>query len=258
MGTNATWQKGLDLAVKLGGEEFHETVKFLKEIDEGVAEVLVEQVFGENLAAELLPLEDQELCTIASLVVQDHQQQLMWHLKGSHRVGISPDTLLGVIVHCIPFSGMPKGIRALRTFHTWVTESEIDFTPKTSEQVYGSSEPDLTALGKEMGGKIYADYEGLENAVSSIDPILKDKVTRGIFGRFYGRNDLNMRQRQLTAVTILTSLQRLPQLESHIKGALMVGCTADEIRAAIIIMHIYAGWPATLNALQVLVKVTTS
>lgn len=43
----------------------------------------------------------------------------------------------------------------------------------------------------------------------------------------------------------------LPQLKVHIKAALNVGCTQEEIKEVIIQMAAYAGFPAALNAMFV-------
>jgi 4-carboxymuconolactone decarboxylase len=51
-------------------------------------------------------------------------------------------------------------------------------------------------------------------------------------------------------VAALTALGTAgPQLRTHIRGALNVGWTRDEIVEVIMQMAVYAGFPATLNGL---------
>ena len=40
-----------------------------------------------------------------------------------------------------------------------------------------------------------------------------------------------------------------PQLKVHLKAALNVGCTEDEIKEVILQMSVYAGFPASLNGM---------
>lgn len=237
---------------KLAGVQFREVKETLNELDQALADAFENYVFEDVFANCKLNIKEMELCIISSLLVQNHIDQLDYHFNVSRKANVDLSEIYGVILHCIPFSGWPKGSTAIKAFMHWLDENNLTFDRKTTAEIYGSDNPDFAKLGFENGGKIYSDYSGLEESVSNIEEGLEKYVTEGIFGRFYGRNDLTLRLRQLTAVAILTSLSRLPQLKSHIKGALLVGCSAEEVREVIKLMHIYAGWPATLNALAVL------
>jgi 4-carboxymuconolactone decarboxylase len=65
------------------------------------------------------------------------------------------------------------------------------------------------------------------------------------------RPGLDRRSRQLATIAALTALGHAPQLEVHIRGALNVGCTRQEIVEVILQMAVYAGFPAAINALNV-------
>jgi len=66
------------------------------------------------------------------------------------------------------------------------------------------------------------------------------------------RPGLDRRSRQFATIAALTALgNAAPQLKVHIAGALNVGCTAQEIVEVILQMAVYAGFPATINALNV-------
>lgn len=234
-----------------GRPDFAVANEQLGRIDAALADAL-ENYVADVLANCSLDKREMELCVIASLVVQSHTDQLEFHFDAALGANAGLAEIFGVIVHCIPFSGWPKGTAAIGAFMSWVEKTGLTFETRTLTQVYGSRHPDFGRLGAEQGGRIYSDYPALERAVADHDEVLVRYVTEGVFGRFYGRRDLTLRLRQLTAVAILTSLGRLPQLESHIKGAKRVGCAGAEIRDVIKLMHLYAGWPATLNALAVL------
>ena len=62
---------------------------------------------------------------------------------------------------------------------------------------------------------------------------------------------LNTRLRLLSAIGMLTAMQREDMLADWIKAALKHGCTKEEVREVIIMMSIYAGWPVTRRGLAV-------
>lgn len=76
------------------------------------------------------------------------------------------------------------------------------------------------------------------------------------FTDIYSRGVLDNKTRELLAIAALTSLGNAePQLESHIRGALHVGCSTGEIIEAIIQMSVFAGFPRTINSLTVARKI---
>lgn len=70
------------------------------------------------------------------------------------------------------------------------------------------------------------------------------------FGDIYSRPQLDLKTREIGVVAALTALgNATPQLKVHIRGALNVGCTREEIVEIIMQMAVYAGFPAALNGL---------
>jgi 4-carboxymuconolactone decarboxylase len=68
------------------------------------------------------------------------------------------------------------------------------------------------------------------------------------YGDIYSRSGLDLKYREIATVAALTALGNAqPQLQSHIEGALNVGCTREEIIEVIIQMAVYAGFPAAIN-----------
>ncbi len=87
-------------------------------------------------------------------------------------------------------------------------------------------------------------------SLKDISPELARFVTEFAFGDIYSRPGLNLKTRQLLTIVSLVTLGSAPlQLKSHIKGALNVGCTKQEIVEAILQMSVYAGFPKAMNAM---------
>lgn len=86
--------------------------------------------------------------------------------------------------------------------------------------------------------------------LSGIAPDLARMVVEFCYGDVFARPGLQARHRQLAALGALTVLGNAQsQLRFHIAGALNVGCSPTEIVETLIHLVVYAGFPASLNAL---------
>ncbi|WP_437321274.1 carboxymuconolactone decarboxylase family protein [Sorangium sp. So ce385] len=76
------------------------------------------------------------------------------------------------------------------------------------------------------------------------------------FGDIYARPGLDLRTRLLTAVAALAAVgdSEVP-LGNHLRYALNVGCTREEIVETIMQVSVYAGFPRAVKGLAVLEKV---
>ena len=87
-------------------------------------------------------------------------------------------------------------------------------------------------------------------------PALSDFVIAFAFGDIYARQQLSLRERQIATVASLASLgHALPQLKSHVNGALNLGITKTEIVEILMQMAVYAGFPASINAIMAAAEV---
>ena len=69
---------------------------------------------------------------------------------------------------------------------------------------------------------------------------------------------LDERTREFITVTVLTTMQTLPQLHAHTGAALNVGVTPVELREAVYQCAPFIGFPKTLNAVAVINEVFTA
>ncbi|MDP5239245.1 carboxymuconolactone decarboxylase family protein [Uliginosibacterium sp. 31-16] len=88
------------------------------------------------------------------------------------------------------------------------------------------------------------------DALQDIAPDFARLLVEFAFGDIYSRPGLDLRTREIAVVAALTALGNAgPQLRVHLHGALNVGCTREEIVETIMMMGVYAGFPAALNGL---------
>ena len=107
----------------------------------------------------------------------------------------------------------------------------------------------------ERGRRALADIDGEAGhaviaALADIAPDFATYVLEFSFGDIYSRPGLDLRAREIATIAALTAMgNATPQLKVHIRAALNVGLTRDEIIEVLIQMAVYAGFPAALNGL---------
>lgn len=104
------------------------------------------------------------------------------------------------------------------------------------------------------GVRKVAGDEGVKTleALRVSNPELAEYVVEDIYGRFFERSTLSLRERQIVTITSLLTQGAFEQMNFHIKASLNVGITEEEIRR--IFMHCipYIGVPKVLSAFSVL------
>lgn len=89
------------------------------------------------------------------------------------------------------------------------------------------------------------------DSLSQTAPDLARYIIEYPYGDVFCRPGLSDRQRQLATVSALAALgYAAPELRVHIHGALNVGVTEEEIVETMILMSVYAGFPAALHGLR--------
>lgn len=107
--------------------------------------------------------------------------------------------------------------------------------------------------GRAVAAKLNPELERI--LVSRYDhalPGFAETLIEGAYGRFYAREGLDLKTRQLATVAALTVLggQTAPQLKVNIEHALAAGANEREILEVIFQMAAYGGWPAAINGLN--------
>jgi 4-carboxymuconolactone decarboxylase len=101
-----------------------------------------------------------------------------------------------------------------------------------------------------------ANEKGLAELVQSMDAVAPDLarfVIEFAYGDIYTRPGLLPKQRELCIIATLTALgNRERQLRDHIQAALNSGCTPQEVTEVILMMAVYAGFPAAINGMEIL------
>ncbi len=102
---------------------------------------------------------------------------------------------------------------------------------------------------------LHLGEEGFERAMEAAPELTQLVVEHG-FADMYTDDALDQRARKIATLASLITSASLPQLEWHIRGALINDLLKpEEIRALIVQMTIYIGYPAAYNAMGVAKRV---
>jgi 4-carboxymuconolactone decarboxylase len=90
----------------------------------------------------------------------------------------------------------------------------------------------------------------LLDSLGKVAPDLAGYVLDFVFGDLYSRSGLDLKTKQILTITVLATLGNAkPQLAYHIRCALNIGITKQEIIDIITHISGYAGFPAALNGI---------
>lgn len=85
-------------------------------------------------------------------------------------------------------------------------------------------------------------------AMGAFGEPLQRMVNAYSYGDLWQRPQLDLRSRSLAMIGITAALGRPTELKVHVSGALRNGTTADEIREVLLLVALYAGLPAGIDA----------
>jgi len=91
---------------------------------------------------------------------------------------------------------------------------------------------------------------------SEFAPDLMKHTIEYSFGDIYSREILDLKSKEIAVVAALIALGNAePQLKVHFNAGLNVGCTINELKEIVLQMSGYAGFPASINAMNALMCV---
>ena len=111
--------------------------------------------------------------------------------------------------------------------------------------------------GMEIRMKVLGNKH-VENAIKNtnkIDEKFQKFITEGAWGSVWSGDQLSKRDRSLITISLLAALGHYEELEMHFNASKNTGATVDEISEALMHVAVYAGVPASNNALKILKRV---
>lgn len=93
------------------------------------------------------------------------------------------------------------------------------------------------------------------SAAGSFGEPLQHIINAYVYGDIWSRPDLSNKHRSLVMIGITAALGRPQELRVHVQGALANGWKAEEIREALLLVTMYCGVPAGIEAHSVAYEV---
>jgi 4-carboxymuconolactone decarboxylase len=120
------------------------------------------------------------------------------------------------------FAGYP---RTLQAFKEWRSIS-----PSAASESPSMDEASWAERGSRIFGLVYgAQHEKLLENVASLHPDLERWMLVEGYGKVLGRPGLDLPARELCIIALLATQDAVPQLYSHLRGALHVGADASDV-----------------------------
>jgi 4-carboxymuconolactone decarboxylase len=242
------YNRGWEKLKEIDGEAGEAVVESLEDIAPDLAKYVIEFSFGDIYCRQGTTLKEKEIAVVAGLTAMGNAApQLKVHINGALNVGVSTEELVEVILQMSSYSGFPSAINGINALKEVLQEKNIDFQPVPEKQ-----EGDRFVQGAEWLGKLDENQvDVLKENFQDIAPDLTEFVVAFGYGDIYSRKNLNPKLRQIATIAALTCMGTAqPQLAFHIRAGLNVGLTREEIIETIILMVVYAGFPAAINGIN--------
>jgi 4-carboxymuconolactone decarboxylase len=119
---------------------------------------------------------------------------------------------------------------------------------------------DARPSGPEIRQQVFGAAKGRPaTAPGGADPFLApffETAIEHVWGGVWNRPGLELKYRSLVVVSVLAATGHTnEELKTHLRGALNLGWTVDELREALLQISGYAGFPAAHEALDVLSEI---
>lgn len=253
------YKRGRNKLQEIDGEAGKNVINSLESISPDLARFIIEYAFGDVYSLKTLDNKSKEIVAVSSLIAQGALPQLKLHLNGALNSGCSITEVKEIILQMSVYAGFPRCINAMNTLREVLNERKS----KGINDIEGSiieQETNITerySKGAEALSHLDSlQVQHLEDSYRDFSPELIRFTIEYAFGDIHSRKGLEKRYRQIATVAALSTLGNASsQLKTHINGALNVGISEDEIKEIMLLMTVYAGFPAAINGTNTLKEV---
>jgi 4-carboxymuconolactone decarboxylase len=119
------YEQGLRTLREMVGEAGAKPVEQIVQLFPAFGHLLVAFGFGDLYSRQTLDLRQRELITMTSLITQGAMEQLPFHVHAALNVGLSPEEIIELVMHCAGYAGFPKACGALNVVQAVFQQREI-------------------------------------------------------------------------------------------------------------------------------------
>lgn len=108
------YESGLAKLSEVDGKVGEQVVQSLKDIAPDLGKFIIEFAFGDIYTRPALDLKQRECITLSSLAsIGGAENQLRVHINGALNVGVTPQEIAEIFIHCVPYVGFPRALNAV-------------------------------------------------------------------------------------------------------------------------------------------------
>lgn len=111
------------------------------------------------------------------------------------------------------------------------------------------------AVRRQVLGEDYVENAFAKAKGDFYQQALQEMITTVGWGAVWTRPGLERKTRSMLTLALMVGLNRPHEVAIHLRGALRNGCTHEEVREILLHCGCYCGWPAAVDAFQVVRKV---
>ena len=206
--------------------------------------------------------EELALAFFSGLIAFADNAELKRGILALENRGVDPSKLHEIALQSYLFCGFPRMLEALFCLAEIIPPDRYldasDRGPSDSLKYTSEEMSRFESDGRRLMKKIYADrYERLEEAVWKMSPaVFRLMVIEG-YGKTLSRPKLDVTTREMAVVAALTVDGRVRQLQAHVRGALNVGVSAEQLKKLIAALLPLSGIEHTQTALALLKEITS-
>jgi alkylhydroperoxidase/carboxymuconolactone decarboxylase family protein YurZ len=214
-----------------------------------------------NQQAALSP-KQQNIIVISALTAKGDLRKLQPALSAGLDAGMTVNEIKEVLVHLYAYCGFPRSIRGLQTLMTVLDERK---KKGITDNLGREASPITSGESKyERGKKVLEQLSGQpetgpKRGYAAFSPEIEVFLKEHLFADIFERDVLNYVERELTTISVLTSIGGVePMLQSHLGICLHVGLTQPQLSQAMSLIEINLGKAEAEAGRAVLAQVTAS
>ncbi len=253
------YKQGWDKLKEIDGEIGEKVINGLKDISPDLAKFIIEYAFGDIYTRNGLDLKSKEIAVVAALTAMGTAQpQLKVHIHGALNTKSTINEVKEVILQMSVYSGFPSCINGMNALKDVLKErQEHGIKDETGKKSTDPTQTDRLKLGEQELTKLdRLQVDRLKNAYNDFSPELVKLTLEFGYADIFSRDNLDKKYRQIATIAALTALGNAqPQLKFHINAGLNIGLTVENIKEIMLLMTVYAGFPAAINGTNILKEI---
>lgn len=253
-GSNELYEKGIAILNHFRGSTRDTPIQAPSSYDvmPGLHRLVAEWAFGGTWDRPGLEIKYRSIATISALTVLGREPQLKNHIRNGLAAGVSKEQIAEVILHVMPHGGAPTTLNALNIANEVFKDTpDVSFDPEPIS--IAQTEEERQNIASEVRLKVYGK-KGPVPVIKHSEVYDMDYAMQTIgyiFGVIWNRIALDLQSRIICTISALVVLGREKQLPNHIRAAINLGLTREQVMELLYHLMFYGGWDASVTAMAI-------